>query len=141
MGQAKAVWVGKTPETAESYSIAELKWAGQGWLIRLVGVDSDEWVKSHVHLSLYLEREALPKTGTSEYYVADLVGFTALDAQTGEPIGTFLGAEPLPPGFGADRWWFQVAGREVAVPAMGQFIEAVDTAARTIRVRGLKEMP
>jgi 16S rRNA processing protein RimM len=141
LAAAKVVWVGQNPETAQSYPVAEAKWAGQGWLLRLNGVDSDEWVKSHVHLSLFLDRNTFPKPDSGEYYVADLVGFSAVDADTEETIGTFVGAEPLPPGFGPDRWWFKVGGRDAAVPAIAEYIVSVDTTARTIRVRGLKAMP
>jgi 16S rRNA processing protein RimM len=141
IGACKDVWIGKTPETAQSFPVESAKWAAQGWLLKLKGVDSDVWVKENVHLSLFLDRDAFPETSDDEYYVADLVGFSAIDAESGEIVGTFMGSEALAPGLGPDRWWFKVGNREVAVPAISSFVEAVDTKARTIRVRGLKGMP
>lgn len=141
LGGIKAVWVGTSPETAREYPVEDVRWVGQGWLIKLKGADSDQWVKANVHHLLFLDREAFPKPPGGEYYVADLVGFSAVDAESGETIGTFVASEALPQGMGPDRWWFKVGDREVAVPAIASFVEAVDTRARTIRVRGLKEMP
>lgn len=139
LGTAKSVWVGKAPDKAQEFSIENARWASQGWILKLKGADSDEWAKANVHNSLFLDRAAFPKADGGEYYVADLVGFEAIDAESGEKIGTFLGAES--PGTGPDRWWFQVGGREVAVPAVDEYVEAVDTDKRQIRVRGLKDMP
>lgn len=141
IGNATSIWVGATPEKATSHPIAEARWNGQIWLLKLAGVESDSWVKEHVHQSLFLDRDTFAKIEADEYYVTDLEGFAAIDAESGETIGTFLSAEPLPDGFGPDRWWFKVGDREVAVPAIAEFVEAVDKAARTITVRGLKEMP
>ncbi len=138
---AKLVWIGATPETAESFSVESVKWAGQGWLLKLKGVDSDVWVKAKVHQLLFLDKEAFPKPPGGEYYVADLIGFAVIDAESNETIGTFIGSESLPPGMGPDRWWFKIGDRELAVPAIASFVEAVDTAARAITVRGLKDMP
>jgi 16S rRNA processing protein RimM len=141
LGAAKSVWIGNSPETAKEFIVESAHWAGQGWLVKLEGCDSDEWVKANVHLSLFLDRDRFPKPKGGEYYVADLVGFSAVDAESGETIGTFVSSEPLPPGMGPDRWWFNVSGKEVAVPAIAEFVEAVDVKTRTIRVRGLKDMP
>jgi 16S rRNA processing protein RimM len=141
LGEADHLWVGESPETAERFPIEEARWANQGWLVKVAGADSEDWVRAHVHRSIYLDRETFPKAEEGEFYVSDLVGFEAIDAESGEVIGTFLGSESLAAGMGPDRWWFKVGAREVAVPAIAQYIEAVDTKARSIRVRGLKEMP
>lgn len=137
----KAVWVGTSPDTAQEYAVEDVRWVGQGWLLKLKGADSDQWVKANVHHLLFLDKDTFPAPPGGEYYVTDLVGFSAVDAESGEIIGTFVTSEALPPGMGPDRWWFKVDGKEVAVPAIASFIEDVDTKARTIRVRGLREMP
>ncbi len=141
LGLAKSVWIGASPESAQEHLIESVRWAGQGWLVKIKGADSDQWVKANVHCSLFLDRNAFPTPSSGEYYVNDLVGFSAVDAETGETIGTFIVSESLPPGMGPDRWWFNVEGKEVAVPAILKFIEEVDTKTRRIRVRGLREMP
>ncbi len=141
LGSAKRLWVGTTAENAKEYPVAEARWVGQGWVLKLAGVDSDEWVKASVHQSVFQERAAFPEADGGEYYVADLIGFTAVDAESGERLGNFLGAETPAPGMGPDRWWFQMGGREVAVPAIPDFVVSVDLETKTIVVRGLKEMP
>lgn len=134
LSSAGQIRVGTQPYAVESAKLAQ-----QGWLLKLAGADSEDWVRLHLHAELFVSRDQLPPPEPGEYYETDLVGFAAVDAETGERLGTFTGSEPQP--VGPDRWWFREGDRELAVPAVERYVESVDEKARVIRVRNRGELP
>ena len=65
-----------------------------------------------------------------EYFTAELVGLTALNAETGEILGTLEDVMPYP---AHDVYRIQ-GEQEILVPAVPAFIEAIDMEAGTIRI-------
>ena len=133
----KVLYIGASPDTAVPYPVDEAAWMPRGWKLKLNGIDTIEQAQSLSSAEIFADRAALPATGESEYLVGDIVGFAAVDADSGEPLGSLVGIETIP---GADRWWFALGDDEIPVPALKRFIVKVDAATRTIHLRHLDEL-
>jgi 16S rRNA processing protein RimM len=65
------------------------------------------------------------------YFVADLIGLRAVDAETGETLGTVTDVLSLP----ANDVYVIKGAREILVPAVPDFIDQIDVGAGLIRFR------
>ena len=59
-------------------------------IARIKGVNTREGAEALNRTKLYLPRTALPEHGEGEWYVADLIGLEAIDAEGGR-LGTVIG--------------------------------------------------
>ena len=109
----------------------------RGWKVALVGVDTLEGAQALMGAKVFGERARLPETASGEYYLADLQGAEAVDADTGLTIGRCVGTEST---LGPDRWWFEGERGKFAVPATKRYVVSVDTANRRILLRNVKEL-
>jgi len=77
-----------------------------------------------------VERAAAPLE-EGRYFVADLVGLRALDAATGEALGTVSEVLSLP----ANNVYVVKGERQRLIPAVPEFVEEIDIAGGFIRFR------
>lgn len=77
--------------------------------------------------SLYIARSALPAADADEYYLADLIGLTAVDP-TGKTIGTVTTVHDYGAGASLE------IGDHLLIPFTAACVPHVDTAARTVTV-------
>src|SRR5207244_3993528 len=98
---------------------------------------SDTEVIARRGLTIYADRASLAPLPPGEYYGADLVGCVALAEGSDEKLGKMVGLEPAG---GADRWWFEIGGKTIAVTATKEFIARVDAASRSIWLRNLDKL-
>ena len=99
-------------------------------LVRLEGVDTREQAAALTNFELWLPRAALPALDADEFYVEDLLGCTVVDVE-GRVRGTvrasfWNGAQDVLTLDGPDG--------ELFVPAVPEFIRAVDLDARRVVV-------
>lgn len=106
---------------AKSVEIERVRVTPKALIARLKGVTTREAAEALNGTKLYLRRAALPERGEGEWYVADLIGLEAVDAQ-GALLGTVVGVhnfgasdivEVAPASGGAN---LLVAFTEAAVP-------------------------
>jgi len=75
-------------ETAEwvATGLKAVKQHGGGWVAKLEGIDSRDGAEAITGFYFAAPREALPATGTGEFYWTDLIGLRVVNAQ-GELLG------------------------------------------------------
>jgi len=98
-------------------------------IAQLEGVDTMEAAEALKTKRVFIARAdaALPE---GRYFVQDLIGLTAVDAQTGETLGRVTAILDLPAGSVAE-----IRGaREILVPVRPEFIPAHDDKTVTIRL-------
>lgn len=105
--------------------------AGDGWLVKFVGVDTRSDVEALTNVPVRVRRAALPPLAEGEFFVADTVGCEVF-AEDGRRLGIV-----------ADTFWngahdvMQVRGEgegELMIPALGEFVRSVDVVARKVIV-------
>jgi len=85
--------------------------------------------------TVFIRREEAPLE-EGRHYIADLVGLRAVDAETGEEIGTVRDVLSLP----ANNVYVITGAREILVPAVPDFVDGIDFDAGLIRLRLIEGM-
>lgn len=134
----KSLWLGNDPASAEPHVLEEASWMPKGWKSSFAEIKDEETAKKFKGATVYAAREDLEPTESNEYYLSDLTAASLIDGSTGEAVGAFVGIDN--PAQGSDRWWFQVEGRTIAVPAQKRFIATVDVEKKRIVVNHLDEL-
>ena len=91
--------------------------------------DIDSALKLKNKVVLIDRDDAEPLEG--RYFVADLVGLRALDAETGAELGTVADVLSLP----ANDVYVIKGAREILVPAVPDFVDEVDLPGGAVRLR------
>jgi 16S rRNA processing protein RimM len=116
-----------------AHTVTHMRPFGAGLLLTIAGIDSREAAAALTHSEVRVERAALPAPASGEYFVADVVGCQVINhdgAQLGVVEKTFWnGAHDVmivrsSAGDAAER----------LIPLVPNFVRAVDTEARTVRV-------
>lgn len=110
-------------------------------LVLFAGVDDRSAAETLRGQRLLVPESRLPECAEDEIYLHELLGFAVLLDATGEALGT-LDHVDFP---GEQELWVigTPDGREVYLPAVPEFVAAIDCAARQIRIRppeGLLEL-
>lgn len=113
----------------QTRQVKAMRRVSEGWLIKLVGVDSRTDADALTNHQVRVPRATLPRLADGEFFVADAVGCAVL-AEDGRSLGVV-----------ADVFWngaqdvMIVRGEsEVLIPAIAEFLRTVDVAARRIVV-------
>jgi 16S rRNA processing protein RimM len=78
-----------TRDGSRRFTIAAMRAAKDHLVVRFEGVPDREAAQALTGVELYVSREVLPETEDGEYYLADLIGLTAI-GEDGGPIGRVL---------------------------------------------------
>ena len=132
-----SLWLGATPENSQEYEITETAWMPKGWKVTLDGVEKIEAAEPLKGLKVFVDREELDETDDDEFYLSDLNGLTAQD-ENGNKLGRYLRAET--PENSTDLWWFEIGGKEIAVPATKTYLKKVDVKAGIIVLANLDKL-
>jgi 16S rRNA processing protein RimM len=128
-----------TEDGLATFEIEALR-AGKDHLIaRFRGVGDRDTAERLANVRLYVARERLPPLATDEFYHADLIGLTAVNAD-GSEIGTVVAVHD----FGAgDIVEVQPrgGGTSIMLPFTAAFVPSVDIANRRIVVAPLEAAP
>jgi 16S rRNA processing protein RimM len=129
---ASSLWeVGRRFWVAGRWMKLEAFRAGpRGAVVKLEGISSREEAERLVGLRLSVDRAELPALGDQETYLADLVGWTVLDA-AGRKLGTVVGVEASGT---RDYLVVEEGGRQELWPATPEVIGSIDAAARMVRL-------
>lgn len=104
---------------------------GGDWVLKFAGVDSIGAAERFRRADIWV---SLPHRGTlpeGEFFQADLIGCTVVDAATGHSLGTLAGWQQYG---GPPLMEVSVDGREVLIPFVNSIYREVNLAARTITV-------
>ncbi len=121
------------------YELERARPGGSSILVKLKGIDDREGAERVGRCVLSIPRDALPEPEEGEYYLADLLGLTAID-RAGELLGRVesvleTGAVPVLEIVSADGALWQV-------PLAAPFVDEIDLAGGRIKVEPVeRSMP
>lgn len=134
-------WLGRDPDGPEwqSFDIEALRSHGKWLVVKLKGVDDRTAAEALDGRYVAAPREALPPTAADEYYWAELIGLSVVNAQ-----GIVLGVVAELLESGANDVLVVRAGAgpqatERLLPFVAQVVKQVDVAAGVIRVDWLQD--
>jgi len=111
----------------------EVEWSrphGRFLLTKFRGCDDPEAARGLVHAVLYVDRAEMPALEDDEYYHADLLGCTVVDASDAE-LGR---VKDVFPGGGHDVLVVETDGREWMIPVVASVVVELDLEGGRIRV-------
>lgn len=117
-----------------AYALQSMRRQGNGWVIKLTGVDDRNGAEALVGQFVGAPRNALPATEPDEFYWADLVGLAVVNEQQ-ETLGRVI--ELIESGAHAVMVVQEGEGQEVQqrlIPFVGQIVKNVDVPAGVMRV-------
>ena len=127
-------WLGRegdAPEAWQPQRLIRCRAHGDSWVAQLAGFDDRTAAENAVGLLIGAPREALPATGSDEYYWADLVGLDVVNTKD-QSLGRVLGLietsanDVLRVGDGVED--------ERLLPFVAAVVLDVDLTARRVRV-------
>jgi 16S rRNA processing protein RimM len=105
---------------------------GHSMLVKWAGCDSKEQADAWTGATLAVSRSEFPPLREGEYYWTDLLGCSVVN-RGGVELGVVSGLRESPAG-----QWLEVSkgpgGEPMLIPLVEQYVEAVDPAARRVRV-------
>ena len=115
-----------------SFEIESARVTAKGVVARLAGVGDRNAAEALKGVELYVDRDRLPAAAEGEFYHADLVGLTAVDAE-GKRIGEILAVQNYGAG---DLLEIRLAGsgKTELVPFTDAFVPDVDVKAKVVVV-------
>jgi 16S rRNA processing protein RimM len=130
------VFVGTTGESADPYTVTDVRLGGSGVRVTLAEVTDRTVAEELAGNFLFVEeRERIsPPAGT--FFVDDMVGLQVITDE-GRSIGTVQEVLHLP---AQDVYVVSTGSREIMIPAVREFILAIDMAARTMTVHLIEGM-
>ena len=116
----------------KTFKLSGVRAASKGVVARVAGVSDRNAAEALKGTELYVARDKLPAAEEGEFYVADLIGMTAVDAQ-GHVIGKVVDAPDYGAGSLLEIRKPGVAQTEL-IPFTDAFVPHVDLAARRVTV-------
>ncbi|MGH2571120.1 MAG: ribosome maturation factor RimM [bacterium] len=121
----------RRPNGAEApLRIEDARPKGQGWILRIDGVEDREGAEELRGAAIVAPREDLPEAQPGEWWIDDLVGLEVV-SDDGEAIGRLVDVWTLPAN---DVYVVRSADGEVLLPAIEDVIVGVDLEKKTMTV-------
>jgi len=127
----KRVYLGKSTDKADGFTIEYVRVGSRGVRLKLVETPDRTSAGLLVGSLIFVdERQRItPKKGT--YFVHDVVGMTVVDEHDNN-IGTIKDVLRFP---AQDVYVVEHNGNEWMIPAVKEFVDSIDVASKTMRVR------
>ncbi len=128
---AETVWL--QGEAWPLAAVTVVKWQDKGGkiLARFAGIDNPENGRALTGLSLWVPRDELGDAQEGEHFVHELIGMEVIDTERG-PLGTIRSVFSAG---ASDVWVVHDGSTETLIPAIGDFVLAIDDEKREIQVR------
>lgn len=123
-----------TPGPGEKeYAIENVRYQKEMVIVKLAGVDDRNQAEALRESEVFITEDDLEELPADTFYIRDLLGCRVLEAESGRELGTL---SDVIQNSAHDLYQVDLTdGRQALIPAVGQFIAAVDPAQREIRVR------
>ena len=114
------------------YTVRSFRPGAKEQILHLEGIENREEAKLFYGQELYLPREQFLPPGENEHYVADLVGLSVFDADSGRLYGRI---EQVIITGANDCYAVHDGKRELIIPAIPEVLLGFDWQARSLKVR------
>ena len=137
--KALLVMPGDEESEAIPYTIEKARIQGNLAMVKLAEVSDRNAAEALRNAEVYIEAEDLVELPDDTYYVRDLEGLKVIDDDTGEEVGVI---EEVIQNAAQDVYRIALTrdGNETLVPAVKEFIKAVDVEAGIIRIHFIEGM-
>lgn len=136
-GELSRVMFERGNEAARELAIDAWRPDGAGVLIKIAGIDTPEEATRQLAKGyLTVPPEEVPPLPQGLHYVFELVGCQVVD-ESGKILGEIVDVLEMP---SADVYLVRQAGREVMLPAVGQFVVEIAPQAKRVTVRDVEEL-
>lgn len=117
----------------KEYAIENVRYQKEMVIVKLAGVSDRNQAEALRESEVFITEDDLEELPADTFYIRDLLGCRVLEAESGRELGTL---SDVIQNSAHDLYQVELAdGRQALIPAVGQFIAAVDPAQREIRVR------
>ena len=117
----------------KEYAIENVRYQKEMVIVKLAGVDDRNQAEALRESEVFITEDDLEELPADTFYIRDLLGCRVLEAESGRELGTL---SDVIQNSAHDLYQVDLTdGRQALIPAVGQFIAAVDPAQREIRVR------
>ena len=114
--------------------LEEVKEHNKGILLKFEGRDRIEDVEALIGLTLYMNKQELPRLEEGEYYWHELIGLEVL-TDSGRPVGTL---EKVMDTGNHDVYVVTKGEREILVPAIREVVRKVDVPGRQMIIHAVE---
>jgi len=138
--RARTLWVGADTHAAREARVERIAVGPRGIRLKLSGVDDRTAAEELRGAILFIDEEHAAPLKKGEFFVHEILGLAVRD-EAGNDLGTVADVLRYP---ASDVYVVRGPSGEIMVPAVREFIRAVDIAARTMTVRlieGMVERP
>jgi 16S rRNA processing protein RimM len=132
----KSVYVGDTDDDAIEASVIDVKIDPRGVRVKLENAPDRTSAEQLVGKWLFVDEHDMMKLPRGTYFVHDLVGLHVVNEHD-QPMGVLKEVLKLPAN---DIYVVQREGREVLIPAVKEFVLAVDLRTKTMKVKVIPGM-
>ena len=117
----------------KEYAIENVRYQKEMVIVKLAGVSDRNQAEALRESEVFITEDDLEELPADTFYIRDLLGCRVLEAESGRELGTL---SDVIQNSAHDLYQVELPdGRQALIPAVGQFIAAVDPAQREIRVR------
>lgn len=134
--KVKKAYLGRTEESAYPVAIERVSIEHRGIRAKLSGIDSRTAAEEIVGFLLFVDPAGRVRLQKGRHFIHELVGLRVID-QEGQEVGRVTSVLKLP---AQDVYVVERHGREILVPAVREFVTAVDVEGGTITVRLIEGM-
>jgi len=138
--RARTLWVGTDTHAARELRVETLSVSPRGIRLKLGGVDDRDAAEELRGNVLFIDEDRAAPLKKGEFFVHDIVGLAVRD-EAGSDLGTVADVLRYP---ASDVYVVRGPAGEIMIPAVREFVRAVDIEGRTMTVRlidGMVERP
>jgi len=138
--RARTLWVGGDTHAAREIRVERLSVGPRGIRVKLGGIDDRTAAEGLRGALLFIDEDRATPLKKGVFFVHDIVGIAVRD-EAGADLGTVADVLRYP---ASDVYVVRGPAGEILIPAVREFVRAVDIAARTMTVRlieGMVERP
>jgi len=129
-------FLGKRPSQVTEVRLERVRVETRGIRLRIVGVGDRTGATQLVGSMLFVDEEHRVRIRRGTYFIHDIVGVTVVD-ERGDEVGTVGEVLKMP---AHDVYVIRGKGPEILLPAVKEFVLALDIRAKTMRVRLIEGM-
>jgi len=135
----KRIWVGPNDSEVQEFEIDRVRLGDRDDVLKFRGVETRSDAERLKNQVVLIPGDEVVKPGKGSYLIDDVLGMNVV-TEEGKQVGTIRDILRLPSN---DLWQIDTGSKLILVPAVGEFIRAVDIASKMVvihEVEGLLDL-